>query len=304
MVLCTTRGTSAAASRARPLRPTAGWCSRISARRGCTPFATLGLGAGTSPVLFENLVIVQRDEDNGDASVIVAYDKATGKQAWRTTRKIEVSWATPVLATAGGRTELVTNGNQFIVSYDPRTGRELWRTKGVEAYAIHTPLVGKGLVILSGGYPEKRVIAVRPGNVDPSRRVAWVYTKGTGYVVSNILYGDNIYLSNDAGIITCLDAATGAVKYEGGRPPVPARFTASPVGLIGMTSEEGETFMLKAGGVHEIVGRNTVDEPVFASPAIANGRIYIRGARHLFAIGDSGGRPAGARDARADAIGG
>jgi hypothetical protein len=78
------------------------------------------------------------------------------------------------------------------------------------------------------------------------------------------------------------------VKYEGGRPPVPARFTSSPVafgGLIGMTSEEGETFMLKAGPAHEIVGRNSVDEPVFASPAIANGRVYIRGARHLFAIG-------------------
>jgi outer membrane protein assembly factor BamB len=251
-------------------------------------FATLGLAAGTSPVLFGNLVIIQRDEDNGDASVIVAYDKTTGKQAWRTKRTIEVSWATPVLVTAGGRTELVTNGNQFIISYDPRTGRELWRTKGVEAYAIHTPLVGKGLVILSGGYPQKRVIAVRPGNVDASRRVAWVYTKGTGYVVSNILYGDDVYLLNDQGVVTCLDAATGAVKYEGGRPPVPARFTSSPVafgGLIGMTSEEGETFMLKAGTVHSIVGRNSVDEPVYSSPAISNGRVYIRGARHLFAIG-------------------
>jgi hypothetical protein len=88
--------------------------------------------------------------------------------------------------------------------------------------------------------------------------------------------------------VTCLDAATGAVKYEGGRPPVPSHFMGSPVafgGLIAMTREDGETFMLKAGPKHELVGRNTVDEPVYSSPAIANGRIYIRGEKHLFAIG-------------------
>jgi outer membrane protein assembly factor BamB len=253
-------------------------------------FPTLGLGTGTSPVLFQDLVIIQRDEDNGENSVIVAYDKTSGKEMWRTKRDVQISWGTPVLVPAGGRTELVTNGTESIIAYDPATGKELWRTPGVQSNAIHTPLVGTGLVIVTAGFPAKRVIAIRPGSVPPDRRVAWEYSKGTGYVVSNILYGDYLYLLTDNGIVTCLNPQTGEVKYEGGRVPVPARFMGSPVafgGYVALTSEEGDTYMLKAGPTHRIAGTNSVDEPVYSSPAIANGRIFIRGEKHLFAIGDS-----------------
>ena len=256
--------------------------------KAVTPFATLGLGTGTSPILYENLVIIQRDEDNGDHSTLVAYDKKTGKEVWSTKRTVEISWSTPVLVTAGGRTELVTNGNDLIIAYDPATGKELWQTTGVKSNAIHTPLVGHGLVILTAGYPVKKVIAIRPGPVADDQRVAWEYTRGTGYVLSNILYGDYLYLFTDNGIVTCLDPKTGVVKYEGGRIPVPARFMGSPVafgGFVAMTSEGGDTFMLKAGPTHEIVRTNSIDEPVYSSPAIANGRIYIRADKHLFAIG-------------------
>ena len=250
---------------------------------------TLGLGTGTSPIVFENLVIVQRDENEGEQSMIVGYDKKSGKEVWKTKRAVQISWSTPVLVPVGGRTELVTNGTELIIAYDPATGKELWKTKGVESNAIHTPLLGKGFVVVTAGYPAKKVIAIRPGAVADDKRVAWEYSKGTGYVLSNILYGDYIYLLTDNGIVTCLDAATGAVKYEGGRPPVPSHFMGSPVaygGHIAMTSEDGETFMIKAGPSHEVVRTNSVDEPVYTSPAIANGRIYIRGQKHLFAIGD------------------
>jgi outer membrane protein assembly factor BamB len=253
-------------------------------------FPTLGLGTGTSPVLFRDLVIIQRDEDTGANSLIVAYDKKTGREIWKTKRDVEISWGTPVLVEAGGRTELVTNGNERIITYDPATGKELWRTKGVESNAIHTPLVGHGLVIVTAGYPVKRVLAIRPGNVPDDQRIAWEYLKGTGYVLSNMLYQDYLYLLTDNGIVTCLDPKTGQVRYEGGRVPVPARFMGSPVafaGFVAMTSEDGDTYMLKAGPEHQIVRTNSVDEPVFSSPAIANGRIYIRGAKHLFAIGKS-----------------
>ncbi len=238
------------------------------------PFPTLGLGAGTSPVLYENLVIIQRDENHGDRSALVAYDKQTGKEVWRTRRDTQISWATPVLVEAGGRMELVTNASELIISYDPSTGKELWRTKGVESNAIHTPVVGHGLVIVSAGYPAKKVIAVRPGPVADEKRVAWEFAKGTAYVVSNILYGDYLYLFTDNGIVTCLDPRTGEVKYEGGRVPAPSRFMGSPVafgGFIAMTSEDGDTFMVKAGPTHEIVRTNSVDEPVQSSPAVLSG---------------------------------
>lgn len=251
-------------------------------------FPTLGLGTGTSPVLLDSLVIIQRDENEGANSAIVAYDKETGKEVWRVKRPVQISWGTPVVVTAGGRQELVTNGTEFIIAYDPQSGRELWRTKGVESNAIHTPLVGHGLVIVTAGYPVKKVIAIRPGDVPDDKRIAWEYSKGTGYVLSNILYDGYLYLLTDNGIVTCLDPTAGEVKYEGGRVPVPARFMGSPVafaGLIALTSEDGDTYMLKAGPTHEIVRTNSIDEPVFSSLAIANGRIYIRGAKHLFAIG-------------------
>ena len=252
-------------------------------------FPTLGLGTGTSPVLVGSLVIVQRDEDEGANSAIVAYDKETGKEVWRVRRPVQISWGTPVVVTAGGRRELVTNGTELIIAYDPQSGKELWRTKGVESNAIHTPLVGHGLVFVTAGYPVKKVIAIRPGDVPDDRRVAWEYSKGTGYVLSNILYDGYLYLLTDNGTVTCLDPKTGQVRYEGGRVPVPARFMGSPVafaGLIALTSEDGDTYMLKAGPTHEIVRTNSVDEPVFSSLAIANGRIYIRGGKHLFAIGE------------------
>lgn len=251
-------------------------------------FKTLGLGTGTSPVLHANLVIIQRDEDNGEESVVVAYDKDTGKEAWKVKRPVQASWSTPVVVQAGTRTELVTNGNEHVIAYDPATGKELWRAKGVESNAIHTPLVGKDLVIVTAGFPAKRIIALRPGDQPEGKRVAWEYTKGTGYVLSNLLYGDYVYLSTDNGILTCLNASTGEVVYEGGRPPKPSRFVGSAVaynGLIAMTSEDGETFLVKAGPVYEVVGVNTIDEPVFSSAALANGRIYLRGTKHLYAIG-------------------
>lgn len=252
-------------------------------------FPTLGLGTGTSPVLFENLVIVQRDEDNGDNSAIVAYDKRTGKETWRVKRPVQISWGTPVLVSAGGRTELVANGTELVIAYDPSSGKELWRTKGVDSNAIHTPLVGHGLVIVTAGFPAKKVIAIRPGAVADDARVAWEYSKGTGYVLSNILYDDYLYLLTDNGLVSCLDPKTGAVKYEGGRVPAPARFMGSPVafaGFIVMTSEDGDTYMLRAGPSHQIVRTNSVGEPVYSSAAISNGRLYIRGEKHLFAIGN------------------
>jgi hypothetical protein len=91
----------------------------------------------------------------------------------------------------------------------------------------------------------------------------------------------------DAGLITCLDAKTGRLLYEGGRPPIGARFTSSLVAYgdrLLQTSEDGDTFVIKAGAAHQVLRTNSVGEPVYASLALAGGTIYIRGDRHLFAI--------------------
>ena len=253
--------------------------------------ANLGLGTATSPILFENLVIIQADEDNGEKSFIVAYDKKTGKEVWKMQRKVQISWSTPILARAAKRTELITSGTESIIAYDPATGKELWNHKGLESNAIPSPVTNNERVYVVAGFPTKITMAIRlgeSGDLTGTPNVPWQYAKGTAYVPSPILYGDYLYLTTDRGILTCLDAKTGAVKYEGGRIPIPATFTASPVafdGKILLTSEDGDTFIVKAGPKHEIIGTNSVGEPVYASPAIADGRIYIRGEKNIYCIG-------------------
>ena len=250
---------------------------------------TVGMGTGTSPVVFENLVIVQCDEEMGKASFIIALDKQTGKEVWKVPRKVQASWTTPILVSTAKRTELVTVGSEVVIAYDPATGKELWRHKGVESNAIPSPVANQDTVFVSAGFPAKIAMAIHLGaSGDLSDTVVWKYSKGTAYVPSPILYGGYLYLTTDRGILTCLDAKTGEVKYEGGRIPIPATFTASPVafdGKILLTSEDGDTFVVKAGPTHEILGTNSLSEPVYASPAISGQTIFIRGERNLYAIG-------------------
>jgi len=251
--------------------------------------ATAGMGTGTSPILYHNLVIVQCDEENGERSFIVGVNKKTGKEVWRTPRKVQVSWATPLLVNTTKRAELITSGNEAVIAYEPATGKELWRHKGVDSNAIPSPVANNEMVFISAGFPARIAMAIKLGGTgDLVDSVVWKYSKGTAYVPSPILYGDYLYLTTDRGILTCLDARTGEVKYEGGRAPIPATFTASPIafgGKILMTSEDGDTFVIKAGPKHEILGTNTVGEPVYASPAVADGNIFIRGEKNLYCIG-------------------
>jgi outer membrane protein assembly factor BamB len=264
---------------------------RLAWKADLGKLGTVGMGTGTSPILFENLVIVQCDEDNGESSFIVALDKKTGKEVWRMPRKVQVSWSTPLLVRTAKRAELVTSGTEFVIAYDPATGKELWRHKGVESNAIPSPVANGDMVFLVAGFPAKIAMAIKlggSGDLTGTPNVPWTYAKGTAYVPSPILYGDYLYLTTDRGILTCLDAKTGEVKYEGGRIPTPATFTASPVafeGKILLTSEDGDTFVIKAGPKHEVLATNSIGEPVYASPAIADGSIFIRGEKNLYRIG-------------------
>jgi outer membrane protein assembly factor BamB len=255
---------------------------------------TVGLGTGTSPVLYENLVIVQCDQEDGPDSFIVALDKKTGRQVWRTPRKVQVSWATPVIVRTAKRAELITSGTEAVIAYDPATGKELWRAKGVESNAIPSPVASREMVVVSAGFPAKIAYAIRlggTGNLSAPSNMVWTYAKGTAYVPSPILYGEYLYLMTDRGLLTCLDARTGEVEYEGGRIPIPATFTASPVAFdnkLLLTSEDGDTFVLAAGPKHAVLRTNSIGEPVYASPAVAGGSIYIRGERHLYRIAAPG----------------
>ena len=244
---------------------------------------TVGMGPGTSPVLAGELLILQCDSSD-QKSKLVALNRKNGELVWKTDRKTDVTWATPMLVEGNGQRELVTTANDVVISYDPLTGKERWRGPGVKGNAVPSPVSGNGIVVVSAGYPDKYAWAFRAGG---DGKPMWEYAKGTAYVPSPIFYGDYVYLITDKGLVTCIEAKTGAVKYEGKRPGPGGQFAGSPVaydGKILLTSEDGETHVIQAGPEFAVLRTNSVGEPVLASPAIANGTIFIRGKDHLFAI--------------------
>jgi outer membrane protein assembly factor BamB len=121
--------------------------------------ATLGVGTGVSPVLFEDKILILADQDDGDASFLAAVSTADGKIAWKTPRKEAVNWTTPVIVESGKQQILIVPSMQDVVAYDPRSGKELWRTEGLQSNSVHTPVFGHGMVYVTSGFPKKIVMA-------------------------------------------------------------------------------------------------------------------------------------------------
>jgi outer membrane protein assembly factor BamB len=256
------------------------------------PISTEGVGAGVSPVLFEDRVIILADQDEGENSFMAAISTTDGKIAWKIARQAQVSWTVPVILNVKEQPQLIVSGTENLIAYDPRTGKEIWRTEGVGGNSVHTPVFGHGMVYVSTGYPNKNVMAVRLNPAPGEERVAWTYKKGTGYIPNTILYGDYLYFMTDAGLLTCVDAVTGKPQYESKRFPTPGHFAGAPVAFDGkllITSQDGDTYVLKAGPEHEILGTNSLGEGVVASLAIAGDSIYIRSEKNLYRIRQAAG---------------
>jgi outer membrane protein assembly factor BamB/rhodanese-related sulfurtransferase len=246
-------------------------------------------GSAGSPLLYKNQLIVFQDFDSG--SFIAAFDTRTGKQLWRTPRRANVGWGTPVAVRVGTRDEIIVSSQGSVMAYDPASGAELWVCDGNSFEVIPTPVVGHGLVFASSGRVGP-TLAIRPGGRGNVTRthLAWTSPKGSPFVPSPIIYGGQLYMVNDmASIVTSFDAASGKVLWQG-RLGVAQRegFSASPIaadGKIFFTNDQGETFVLRAGPQFELLRTNRIGETVLASPALVDGRWYIRTDRSLFAIG-------------------
>jgi len=255
------------------------------------PISTEGVGSGVSPVLFEDKIIILADQDEGENSFMAAVSTKDGKIAWKIARQAQVSWTVPVILDVKNQPQLIVSGTEKLIAYDPRTGKEIWSTDGVGGNSVHTPVFGHGMVYVSTGYPTKNVLAVRLNPAEGEERVAWTYKKGTGYIPNTILYGDYLYFMTDAGLLTCVDAMTGKVQYDSKRFPTPGHFAGAPVAFDGkllITSQDGDTYVLKAGPEHELLGTNSLGETVVASLAIAGDSIYIRSEKNLYRIKASG----------------
>lgn len=253
-----------------------------------------GFGEGSSPAIHGDLVVVNWDHE-GD-SFIVALDKKTGEERWRTPRPGEVtSWSTPLIVASGGRFQVVVAATGKSRGYDLRTGEEIWRLGGMTVNTIPTPVAKDGVVYLTSGYRGQIFQAVdlakAQGDLEGTDAVRFVYQHHTPYVPSPVLMGERIYfLKQFKNILTVLDANTGAVVYTEVRLPGIDNVYASPVGAAGRVyflSRDGHAVVLRDGPSFEVLAENDLDDGFDASPAIAHDTLYLRGRHHLYAIANT-----------------
>jgi outer membrane protein assembly factor BamB len=254
----------------------------------------------SSPIIYKNLVIVQCDMQKG--SFIAAFDSATGKQVWRTARPEIPSWGTPTVYEGKTRAELITNSTKAIRGYDPLTGKELWTfaAKNSEITAT-TPVVAKDLILIANGYPPAQPIyAIRPGangeitlkdDQESNDYIAWSKKTGGPYLPTVIAAGDMMYSVSINGILTAYQLTTGERVYQQRISPKSSAHSASPVyadGKLYFASEDGDVFVVRAGPKFELLATNPMGEVLMATPAIADGTIFIRGEHDVFAIKETG----------------
>jgi outer membrane protein assembly factor BamB len=256
--------------------------------------ATQQWGFSSSPVIYRDTVIAQVDVQKG--SFIAAWELATGRERWRTPRDEIPTWGTPTILHGPGGDELVTNGTT-IRAYDPGTGSLLWTLGPNSDITVATPVAADGIVYVTAGYaPVQPVYAVRagargrldlPAESTASAAVAWSVSRGGTYIPTPIVYRGHLYTLHNNGRLTCYDARTGEIVYNE-RVGSGGAFTASPVaadGRLFIASEDGELFVVRAGPEFDVLEVNGVGEAVLATPAISDGRLLVRGRKHLTAFG-------------------
>jgi outer membrane protein assembly factor BamB len=253
-------------------------------------------GSASSPVIHGGTVFAQCDTQG--ESFVIALKVETGEVLWKTPRDELPSWGTPTLYPGGGgrAPELITNGSNFIRGYDPASGAELWRLGGSSKITAPTPVFADGIfIVASGRAPERPIFAIRAGargEITPENGLAWSHTRRGPYMPTPLIYRGQVYVLNNDGPFACYDLPTGKERYHLRLPHRGDGFSASPVagnGRLYLAGENGEVLVIEAGDTFREPVANEVGEPIMATPAISNGVIYVRGARHLFAIGKGGG---------------
>jgi hypothetical protein len=252
-------------------------------------------GPGSSPILFENLLIVHFD--GYDLQYIVALDKTTGKTVWKKDREIDYgtdngdlkkAYSTPLVIKAAGRTQLISPFAKGTIAYDPRTGDEIWRVRYENHSTAARPLFGHGLVYINTGFPQGEIMAVRhdgQGDVTASH-VAWLAPRSLHLPSkpTSLLIGELIFSIDDGGVATCLDAKTGASVWS---KRVGGKFTASPIfadGRIYLFGEDGKTTLIAPEREYRELAVNQLSDGFRASPAVAGRALFLRTEKNLYRV--------------------
>jgi len=248
-----------------------------------------GWGYSCSPRLYKDMVIINGNSPGGEPFV-TALNKTDGKIVWKVDHeKAANNFSTPIIKEIGGKTQMIFLGNQEIASLNPDDGSQYWVVDGPASDFTSSPVYNEkhNLVIASTAWPRRVLMAIRPdgqGNVTNSH-VVWSTTEGAVYVPSPITVGDYLYTTMTNGRLHCIDVATGNILWIEEHGPQ----YSSPIvvnGLVYIPNDEGVITVVKPGPTFEYVAKNEIGEKMNASPAISDGKIYIRGYEHLFCIGE------------------
>lgn len=244
-------------------------------------------GYGASPVIYKSAVIVAADHQG--AGYIAALDRVTGEILWRKARLRGASFATPVVAHLAGRDQLLLSGQYRVVSYDPATGEEIWWCSGSADSTANTVAANDTHVFASGGYHQKGILCIRAeGQGDVTNtHIDWEITGMKVYVPSPLVAGEMLVAARDDGIVIGADVASGEIYWKK-RLKRGVGISASPT-MIGdvvyLPNEAGEVFVFRPTKEFEHLATNEMHEPIFASPVIADGKIYLRTLSKLYCVG-------------------
>jgi outer membrane protein assembly factor BamB len=246
-------------------------------------------GFSCSPALFEDKVIINGNS-KGDGTFVAALSKTDGKVIWKNVHENPAhSYCTPIFREMAGKTQMIFGGNKQIISYNPDDGSQYWFVNGPSEDFCSSPVFNEknGLVIMSSAWPQRILMAIKPdgsGDVTESH-VVWQTKEGAMYVPSSICTDDYLFTTMTNGKMHCIEVATGKILWieELGKQ------YSSPVladGLLYMPNDEGMITVIKPGPVLKLIAKNSIGERMNASPAISNGRIYLRGDKHIYCIGE------------------
>ena len=245
-------------------------------------------GYSCSPALFEDKVIINGDSQG--AAFVAALNKTDGRVIWKVDHdKPAHSFSTPIFREMAGKKQMIFCGNKEITSYNPEDGSRYWWVNGPSEDFCSSPVYNEnlGLILVSSAWPQRHLLAIKPdgqGDVTESH-VVWQTTKGAYYVPSPVCTDEYLFTTMTNGQVHCIEVATGNIVWK---EDLGKQYSSAVLanGLVYMPNDDGVITIIKPGTQFEMVAQNSIGERMNASPAISNGKIYLRGDAHIFCIGE------------------